>query len=143
MCAQVRELLHKRIREMYLNPQFGTDVLKPLNIEALIDQQVRGSPSCCTPASTRSILEGFQSRLLQLLQTSHCHWSLECCSLLLGASMLVLHSRCHLAVDDTEVLRITLMCCHVATAGDQPEWRGAAARGHHSGAGHACRHLPY
>ena len=40
-CVQVRELLHKRIREMYLNPQFGTDVLKPLNIEALIDQQVR------------------------------------------------------------------------------------------------------
>ncbi|EIE24324.1 Abce1 protein [Coccomyxa subellipsoidea C-169] len=37
----VRELLHKRIREMYLNPQFGTDVLKPLNIEALIDQQVQ------------------------------------------------------------------------------------------------------
>lgn len=43
---QVRELLHKRIREMYLNAQFGTDVLKPLNIEALIDQQVRTPTSC-------------------------------------------------------------------------------------------------
>jgi hypothetical protein len=39
--AQVRELLHKRIRDSYLHPQFNTDVMKPLNIEALMDQQAR------------------------------------------------------------------------------------------------------
>ena len=37
---QVRELLHKRIRDSYLHPQFNTDVMKPLSIEALMDQQV-------------------------------------------------------------------------------------------------------
>ncbi|KAK9806747.1 hypothetical protein WJX72_001148 [[Myrmecia] bisecta] len=37
----VRELLHKKIRDSYLHPQFTTDVLKPLRIEELIDQQVR------------------------------------------------------------------------------------------------------
>ena len=45
LCAQVRELLHKRIRDSYLHPQFNTDVMKPLNIEALMDQQV-----CIHPA---------------------------------------------------------------------------------------------
>ncbi len=39
--AQVRELLHKRVRDSYLHPQFATDVLKPLNIEPLLDQEVR------------------------------------------------------------------------------------------------------
>lgn len=29
-----------RIRESYMHPQFNTDVLKPLNIEALMDQEV-------------------------------------------------------------------------------------------------------
>jgi hypothetical protein len=38
--VQVRELLHKRIRDTYLHPQFNTDVMKPLNIEALMDQEV-------------------------------------------------------------------------------------------------------
>lgn len=42
--AQVRELLHKRIRDSYLHPQFNTDVMKPLNIEALMDQQARSHP---------------------------------------------------------------------------------------------------
>jgi hypothetical protein len=37
---QVRELLHKRIRDTYLHPQFNSDVMKPLNIEALMDQEV-------------------------------------------------------------------------------------------------------
>ena len=41
--AQVRELLHKRIRDSYLHPQFNTDVMKPLNIEALMDQQARSA----------------------------------------------------------------------------------------------------
>ena len=38
--VQVRELLHKRIRDAYLHPQFQTDVMKPLSIEILMDQQV-------------------------------------------------------------------------------------------------------
>jgi ATP-binding cassette subfamily E protein 1 len=37
----VRQLLHKKIRESYLHPQFNTDVLKPLSIECLMDQEVQ------------------------------------------------------------------------------------------------------
>ena len=36
----VRELMHKRILTAYNHAQFQTDVLKPLKIEAIIDQQV-------------------------------------------------------------------------------------------------------
>jgi ATP-binding cassette subfamily E protein 1 len=36
----VRQLFHKKIREMYLHPQFQTDVMKPLNIDNIIDQEV-------------------------------------------------------------------------------------------------------
>ena len=38
--VQVRELLHKRIRDTFLHPQFNSDVMKPLNIEMLLDQEV-------------------------------------------------------------------------------------------------------
>ena len=38
---QVRELLHKRIRDMYLHPQFNTDVMKPLKMDVLLDQEVQ------------------------------------------------------------------------------------------------------
>ena len=38
--AQVRELLHKRIRDTCLHPQFTSDVMKPLNIESLLAQEV-------------------------------------------------------------------------------------------------------
>jgi translation initiation factor RLI1 len=44
----VRELLHKRIRDTFLHPQFNTDVMKPLNIEMLLDQEVR---ACACPAT--------------------------------------------------------------------------------------------
>jgi ATP-binding cassette subfamily E protein 1 len=37
----VRQLLHKKIRESYLHPQFNADVMKPMNIEALMDQEVQ------------------------------------------------------------------------------------------------------
>lgn len=47
--AQVRELLHKRVRDTFLHPQFNTDVMKPLNIEALLDQEAR-SLSCLQPS---------------------------------------------------------------------------------------------
>ncbi|KLO09850.1 ATP-binding cassette sub-family e member 1 [Schizopora paradoxa] len=36
----VRELLLKRIRASYMHPQFNTDVLKPMNLEALMDQSL-------------------------------------------------------------------------------------------------------
>ena len=37
----VRTLLHKKVRESYIHPQFISDVIKPLNIEALFDQEVQ------------------------------------------------------------------------------------------------------
>lgn len=37
----VRELLHKRISSAYVHPQFITDVVKPMKIEAIIDQEVK------------------------------------------------------------------------------------------------------
>jgi ATP-binding cassette, sub-family E, member 1 len=37
----VRELLDKKVREAYLHPQFISDVIKPLNLESLYDQQVQ------------------------------------------------------------------------------------------------------
>mmetsp|Transcript_18934 Transcript_18934/g.47193 ORF Transcript_18934/g.47193 Transcript_18934/m.47193 type:complete len:615 (+) Transcript_18934:40-1884(+) len=38
--SSVRDLLHKKIRDSYLHPQFISDVIKPLNIESLFDFQV-------------------------------------------------------------------------------------------------------
>ena len=46
---QVRELLHKRIRDTFLHPQFNTDVMKPLSIEMLLDQEVRAAPGPGVP----------------------------------------------------------------------------------------------
>ncbi|KAL4429831.1 hypothetical protein ABPG77_010948 [Micractinium sp. CCAP 211/92] len=37
----VRDLLHKRIRDAYLHPGFQADVMKPLNIEHLMDNEVQ------------------------------------------------------------------------------------------------------
>ncbi|KAI3855538.1 hypothetical protein MKX03_006576 [Papaver bracteatum] len=39
--SSVREFLHKRIREACMHPQFVSDVMKPLQIEQLMDQQVK------------------------------------------------------------------------------------------------------
>jgi len=36
----VRQLLHERIRDAYIHPQFITDVIKPLQVEQLFDQEV-------------------------------------------------------------------------------------------------------
>ena len=36
----VRQLLHEKIRDAYIHPQFVTDVIKPLQIEQLFDQEV-------------------------------------------------------------------------------------------------------
>ena len=37
----VRQLLHDRIRDAYIHPQFVTDVVKPLQMEHIMDQEVR------------------------------------------------------------------------------------------------------
>ena len=37
----VRHLLHQRIRDAYTHPQFISDVMKPLLIEQLMDQEVQ------------------------------------------------------------------------------------------------------
>ena len=37
----VRMLLHTKIRDAYIHPQFITDVLKPMQIERLFDQEVQ------------------------------------------------------------------------------------------------------
>ncbi|KAK1922977.1 P-loop containing nucleoside triphosphate hydrolase protein [Papiliotrema laurentii] len=39
--GSVRSLLLKRIKGMYMHPQFNSDVLKPLNIENIIDNDVQ------------------------------------------------------------------------------------------------------
>lgn len=36
----VRQLLHQKIRDSYTHPQFVSDVMKPLLIEQLMDQEV-------------------------------------------------------------------------------------------------------
>lgn len=36
----VRQLLHNKIRDSYIHPQFITDVMKPLQIENIMDQEV-------------------------------------------------------------------------------------------------------
>ena len=38
--STVRHLLHSRIRDSYTHPQFMSDVMKPLLIEQLMDQEV-------------------------------------------------------------------------------------------------------
>ena len=37
----VRELLHKRVRDAYVHPQFVSDVMKPLNMDGIIDNGVQ------------------------------------------------------------------------------------------------------
>ena len=36
----VRVLLHEKIRDSYVHPQFIADVIKPLQIEPIMDQEV-------------------------------------------------------------------------------------------------------
>lgn len=38
--STVRMLLHQKIRDSYMHPQFVSDVMKPLLIEQLMDQEV-------------------------------------------------------------------------------------------------------
>lgn len=38
--STVRHLLHQKIRDSYVHPQFVSDVMKPLLIEQLMDQEV-------------------------------------------------------------------------------------------------------
>eukprot|EP01116_Phalansterium_solitarium_P004383 TRINITY_DN1538_c0_g1_i1.p1 TRINITY_DN1538_c0_g1~~TRINITY_DN1538_c0_g1_i1.p1 ORF type:complete len:604 (-),score=220.04 TRINITY_DN1538_c0_g1_i1:1417-3228(-) len=39
--GSVRSLLHKRIKDTHMHPQFVSDVTRPLNLEAIIDQEVQ------------------------------------------------------------------------------------------------------
>ncbi|XP_053316782.1 ATP-binding cassette sub-family E member 1 [Spea bombifrons] len=39
--GSVRQLLHEKIRDAYTHPQFVTDVMKPMQIENIIDQEVQ------------------------------------------------------------------------------------------------------
>ncbi|GBP60689.1 ATP-binding cassette sub-family E member 1 [Eumeta japonica] len=39
--GQVRNLLHEKIRDAYVHPQFITDVMKPMKIEEIMDQEVQ------------------------------------------------------------------------------------------------------
>lgn len=43
LCVQgtVRALLHSKIRDAYIHPQFIGDVMKPMQMESIIDQEVR------------------------------------------------------------------------------------------------------
>lgn len=37
----MRHLLHEKIRDAYVHPQFATDVMKPLKIDDIMDQEVQ------------------------------------------------------------------------------------------------------
>ncbi|XP_076151615.1 ATP-binding cassette sub-family E member 1 [Alosa pseudoharengus] len=39
--GSVRALMHEKIRDAYMHPQFVTDVMKPMQIESIIDQDVQ------------------------------------------------------------------------------------------------------
>lgn len=39
--GSVRQLLHEKIRDAYIHPQFCTDVMKPLKIDPIMDQEVQ------------------------------------------------------------------------------------------------------
>ena len=43
----VRVLLHEKIRDSYVHPQFIADVIKPLQIEPIMDQEVGGVKLYC------------------------------------------------------------------------------------------------
>lgn len=57
----VRMLLHEKIQQAYTHPQFVTDVLKPLQIEQLFDQEVKNlsgtRTATCLLTLTPHILE--------------------------------------------------------------------------------------
>ena len=36
----VQQLLHAKIRDSYVHPQFVTDVIKPLQVDQILDQEV-------------------------------------------------------------------------------------------------------
>lgn len=36
----MRALMHEKIRDAYTHPQFVTDVMKPMQIDSIIDQDV-------------------------------------------------------------------------------------------------------
>lgn len=73
--GSVRQLLHKKIRDSYTHPQFISDVVKPLQIEQLMDQEVMN-------------LSGGELQRVALClclgQVSPCIWSSELLLSILG-----------------------------------------------------------
>ena len=45
-----RQLLHDRIRDAYVHPQFVADVMRPLKIDDIIDQEVEIFYKFCVSA---------------------------------------------------------------------------------------------
>lgn len=43
----VSMLFHKKIRDAFIHPQFSTDVIKPLEVDRLLDQEVSSCFYCC------------------------------------------------------------------------------------------------
>jgi ATP-binding cassette subfamily E protein 1 len=39
--GSVRELLHLKLKDSYLNPQFASDVTRPLRLEEILDNEVQ------------------------------------------------------------------------------------------------------
>ena len=60
----VRQLLHKRIRETYVHPQFISDVMRPMKMEPLMDQMVKNlSVSASFPTQRPGVRGSFVAAL--------------------------------------------------------------------------------
>ena len=68
-----RQLLHDRIRDAYVHPQFVADVMRPLKIDDIIDQEVDkliGIHKICWNYASRHICVYFVSRSKTFLVAS-------------------------------------------------------------------------
>ena len=54
--GSVRALLFEKIKDAYAHPQFSSDVVKPLNLEGIIDQEVRACTHASACSSCRIVL---------------------------------------------------------------------------------------
>ena len=54
----VRMLLHEKIRDAYVHPQFVTDVMKPLRIDDIMDQEVQNLSGGNTLSKLQQISNG-------------------------------------------------------------------------------------
>ena len=71
----VRQLLHNKIRDSYIHPQFVADVMKPLQLESLFDQEVTHLSGGELQRVALSLCLGQVARnLLFLLCYKHVHY---------------------------------------------------------------------